>query len=326
MDENPNIKIVHNKVDISQDARTNYFAKLGKDGLADIVAVEEGWFTEAMQYSDLLGRGARKRKGRWVDWKEAAATDPDGRLIGFGTDIGPAGASATAPTSSRLPDCRATPRRSPRCSTATGTTTSTSADQYKEATGKPMIDSAASVFQGMINQIEFPYDEPDGTVVATDNPELEDAYNAVVERAVPNAAYSAQWTDDWNASMANGEFASMLCPPWMLGIIEGNAPDVTGWEVANAFPNGGGNWGGSYLTVPANGKNVEAALALADWLTSAATQVEDLRERGSVPQCHRGSERPGDHRLDERVLQRRADRSDLRRAFRRDHGQHLQER
>ena len=59
--------------------------------------------------------------------------------------------------------------------------------------------------------------------------------------------------------MANGEFATMLCPGWMLGVIAGNAPDVTGWEVANVFPNGGGNWGGSYLTVPANGENVEAA-------------------------------------------------------------------
>jgi cellobiose transport system substrate-binding protein len=135
----------------------------------------------------------------------------------------------------------------------------------------------------MINQIEFPYDKPDGTVVATDNPELEDAYNTIVERAIPNSAYSAQWTDDWNASMANGEFASMLCPPWMLGIIEGNAPDVTGWQVANAFPNGGGNWGGSYLTVPANGKHVEAALALADWLTSAETQAKTFVNAGQYP-------------------------------------------
>ena len=57
------------------------------------------------------------------------------------------------------------------------------ADQYKAATGKPMIDSANSVLQGMVNQIEFTYDEPDGTVIATDNPEIEDAYNLVVERA-----------------------------------------------------------------------------------------------------------------------------------------------
>ena len=89
MDENPNIKIVHNKAAVSQDARTNYFAKLGKEGLADIEAVEVDWFTEAMQYSDLLAEVPDSAKGRWLDWKEAAATDADGRLVGFGTDIGP---------------------------------------------------------------------------------------------------------------------------------------------------------------------------------------------------------------------------------------------
>ena len=125
MDENPNIKIVHNKAAISQDARTNYFAKLGKEGLADIEAVEVDWFTEAMQYSDLLAEVPDSAKGRWLDWKEAAATDPDGRLVGFGTDIGPQAICYRADlfAAAGLPS---RPTRSPRCSTATGTTTSTS--------------------------------------------------------------------------------------------------------------------------------------------------------------------------------------------------------
>ena len=47
----------------------------------------------------------------------------------------------------------------------------------------------------------------------------------------------------------------MLCPGWMLGIIEGNAEGVEGWDIANVFPGGGGNWGGSFLTVPAQGEH-----------------------------------------------------------------------
>ena len=316
MDENPNIKIVHNKAAISQDARTNYFAKLGKEGLADIEAVEVDWFTEAMQYSDLLAEVPDSAKGRWVDWKEAAATDPDGRLVGFGTDIGPQAICYRADLfeAAGLPT---DPDEVAALFDGDWNNYFDVADQYKAATGKPMIDSAASVFQGMINQIEFPYDEPDGTVVATDNPELEDAYNLIVERAVPNAAYSAQWTDDWNASMANGEFASMLCPPWMLGIIEGNAPDVTGWEVANAFPNGGGNWGGSYLTVPANGKNVEAALALADWLTSAATQEKTFVNAGQYPSVIEAQSDPAITDSTNAYFNDAPTGTDLRRAFRR---------
>ena len=189
MDENPNIKIVHNKAAISQDARTNYFAKLGKEGLADIEAVEVDWFTEAMQYSDLLAEVPDSAKGRWLDWKEAAATDPDGRLVGFGTDIGPQAICYRADlfAAAGLPS---TPDEVAALFDGDWDNYFDVADQYKAATGKPMIDAAHSVFQGMVNQIEFPYDEPDGTVVATDNPELEDAYNAVVERAIPNAAYA----------------------------------------------------------------------------------------------------------------------------------------
>ncbi|MBW9109693.1 ABC transporter substrate-binding protein [Microbacterium ureisolvens] len=282
MDENPNIKIVHNKAAITDDARTNFFAKLGKEGLADIEAVEVDWFAEAMQYSDLLAEVPDSAKGRWVEWKEAAATDADGRLVGFGTDIGPQAVCYRADlfAAAGLPS---TPDEVASAIDGDWNTFFDLADQYKAATGKPMLDSANSAFQGIVNQIEFPYDEPDGTVVATSNPDLEAAYNLVVERGIPNSAYSSQWSDDWNASMANGEFAAMLCPPWMLGIISGNAPEVTGWEIANAFPNGGGNWGGSYLTVPANGKNVEEALALADWLTAPEQQEKTFVNVGAYP-------------------------------------------
>jgi cellobiose transport system substrate-binding protein len=282
MDENPNVTIVHNRAATSNDARANYFQKLGKEGLADIEAVEVDWFTEAMQYSDLLAEVPADAKGRWLDWKEAAATDGDGRLVGFGTDIGPQGvcyrsdlfAAAGLPTD-----------RAEVAALLEGDWDNffNVADQYKAATGKPFIDSANSVLQGLVNQLETAYEEPDGTIVATENPDIEDAYNTVVERAVPISAYAGQWSDDWFASMANGEFAAMLCPGWMHGVISGNAPEVTGWDVADVFPGGGGNWGGSYLTVPANGKNVDEALKLADWLTAPEQQVKAFVNAGTFP-------------------------------------------
>ena len=282
MDENPNVTIVHNRAAESGDARANYFQKLGKEGLADIEAVEIDWFAEAMQYSDLLAEAPDSVKGRWLDWKEAAATDADGRLVGFGTDIGPQGICYRADLfeAAGLPSDR---EGVADLFDGDWENFLDVADQYKEATGKPMIDSANSVLQGIVNQIEYTYTEPDGTVIATDNPEIQAAYELVTERAVPNSAYAGQWSDDWFASMANGEFATMLCPGWMLGVISGNAPDVTGWDIADVFPNGGGNWGGSYLTVPANGANVDAALALADWLTAPEQQVKAFTNAGTFP-------------------------------------------
>jgi len=282
MDANPNVKIVHNRAAESGDARSNYFAKLGKGGLADIEAVEIDWFAEAMQYSDLLAEAPDSVKGRWLDWKEAAATDADGRLVGFGTDIGPQGICYRADLfeAAGLPSDR---EAVAELFDGDWNNFLDVADQYKAATGKPMIDAANSVLQGIVNQMEYSYTEPDGAVIATENPDVEAMYNLVVERAIPNSAYSGQWSDDWFASMANGEFATMLCPGWMLGVISGNAPDVTGWDIADVFPGGGGNWGGSYLTVPADGDNVEAALALADWLTAPEQQMKAFVNAGTFP-------------------------------------------
>ena len=280
--EHPNVTVVHNKAAGSDDARANYFQKLGKQGLADIEGVEVDWLPEAMQYSDLLAEVPGSLEGRWLDWKAEAATDKDGRLVGFGADVGPQAVCYRGDLfqAAGMPG---TPDEVATLFEGDWEHFLDVADQYREATGKPMIDSANSVLQGIVNQMEYTYDKPDGTVIATENPDIKEAYELVVERAIPNSAYPTQWTDDWNASMANGEFAAMLCPTWMLGVIEGNAPEVTGWQVADVFPGGGGNWGGSYLTVPANGPHVDAAIELATWLTAPEQQIKAFANAGTFP-------------------------------------------
>ncbi len=305
--EETGIEVVHNKAATSNDARANYFQKLGKTGLADVEAIEIDWFTEAMQYADLLEPVPADLQGRWLDWKEASATDADGNLIAYGTDIGPQGicyrsdlfAAAGLPTD-----------REEVAALFDGDWDNffTIGADYTAKTGTPFIDSANSVLQGMVNQLDVAYEDPDGTIVATENPDIAAAYQAVVEKAIPIAAYSGQWSEDWFASMASGEFAAMLCPGWMLGVISGNAPDITGWDIADAFPGGGGNWGGSYLTVPKDGANVEAATQLASWLTSPEVQMQAFANAGTFPSQLEALSSPELAGCDERVLQRRTDR------------------
>ncbi|GAA3700626.1 extracellular solute-binding protein [Zhihengliuella alba] len=275
------VEIVHNQAATSNDARTNFFQKLGKTGLSDIEAVEVDWFAEMMQYSDMLAPVPAELEGRWLDWKEGAATDAEGNLVGYGTDIGPQAICFRGD----LFEAAGLP--SDRAEVATLFPTWDAffevGAQYTEATGKPFVDSANSVFQGIMNQQEKTYEDTDGTVLATENPVVREAYDTVVERAVPISAYAGQWSEDWYASMANGEFAAMLCPGWMHGIIAGEAPEVEGWDVANAFPGGGSNWGGSYLVIPENGPNVEEAQKLADWLTSPQTQLKAFQNAGTFP-------------------------------------------
>ena len=283
MDEHPNVTIVHNRAATSNDARANYFQKLGKTGLADIEAIEVDWLPEVMEYADLLAPVPADLSDRWLDWKVEAATDAEGNLIGYGTDIGPEGvcyrsdlfAEAGLPTD-----------RDEVAAMLEGdwSTYFEMGEQYVDATGNAFFDSAGGTYQGMVNQLPAAYEDPEtGEITATENPEVADIYNQVLEASADQSAHLGQWSDDWFAGLSNGAFATMLCPGWMLGVIEGNAADTTGWDIANVFPNGGGNWGGSYLTVPGNGANVGAAQELADWLTAPEQQITAFEAAGTFP-------------------------------------------
>ncbi len=283
MDENPNVTVVQNKAATSNDARANYFQKLGKKGLADVEAIEVDWLPEVMQYSDLLAEVPSGTADRWLDWKVDAATDADGRLIGYGTDIGPEGVCYRSDlfAAAGLPTDRESVAALLEGDWAKYFEVGA---QYTAATGKAWFDSAGGTYQGMVNQVEAAYEDPDsGDITATDNAEVEDIYNQVLDASATQSAHLGQWSDDWFAGLSNGAYATMLCPGWMLGVISGNAEGVTGWDVANVFPNGGGNWGGSYLTVPANGAHVEEAQKLADWLTAPEQQIKAFVNAGTFP-------------------------------------------
>ena len=280
----PNIKVEHSIAETSNDARTNYFTKLGAgSGLADVEAVEVDWFPELMQYSDkLTDLTSDNVEGRWLDWKTAAATDADGRLVAYGTDIGPEAVCYRAD----LFEAAGLPTDREEVATLLEGDWAhyfEVGETFVAASDAAWFDSAGATYQGMVNQITNAYEDNDGTIIAADNEEVKDIYDQVLEASSTLSAHLGQWSPDWTAGIASGAYATMLCPGWMLGVISSNAADVDGWDVANVFPNGGGNWGGSYLTVPAQGAHVEAATALADYLTAPEQQISAFVEAGTFP-------------------------------------------
>ena len=84
------------------------------------------------------------------------------------------------------------------------------------------------------------------------------------------------------------------------------------WDIA-AIPGGGGNWGGSFLTVPKQGKNVDEAYKFIEWMIQPEQQIDIFKKVGNLPSQPGAVQGPGDARLQERVLQQRAGRPDLRR-------------
>ncbi|MBG6189365.1 cellobiose transport system substrate-binding protein [Arthrobacter sp. CAN_A212] len=284
---NDNVTIEHKKAATSNEARDNLTTRLAAgSGLSDVEAIEVDWLAELMEFPDQFADLADPAvDGRWLDWKTEAATTPDGKLIGYGTDVGPQAVCYR----SDLFEEAGLPTDREEVATMLGGTW----DSYFEAgrdfvaasDGVAWFDSAGATYQGMINQVENAYETEDGTIIAADNAEVKEIYETVLAASVDDnlSAHLGQWSEDWTAGFQSDAFATMLCPGWMLGVIEGNADGVEGWDIANVFPGGGGNWGGSYLTVPVQGENQAEAKKLADWLTAPEQQIKAFTSKGTFP-------------------------------------------
>jgi cellobiose transport system substrate-binding protein len=286
----PNVTIEHKKAATSNEARDNLNTRLAAgSGASDIEAIEVDWLPELMQYPDKFADLTDPALAdRWLPWKAAQATTADGKLLGYGTDIGPEGICYRSDLFKKagLPTDRAEVAALLGGDGATW-------DKYFEVgkkfmaanTGSAWFDTAGGVYQAMINQVPNAYEAADGSITALDNPDVKKIYDTVLTASVTDkmSSHTGQWSDDWTAAFQKNGFATMACPGWMLGVIEGNAAGVKGWDIANVFPGGGGNWGGSFLTVPAMGTHQAEAKALAAWLTAPEQQVKAFQAKGTFP-------------------------------------------
>jgi cellobiose transport system substrate-binding protein len=290
MAAHPTIKVVQKKAATSNEARDNMNTRLAAgSGLSDVEAVEVDWLPDLIRSGDKFADlNSADVAGRWLEWKSKAATTPDGKLIGYGTDIGPEAVCYRSDLFAKagLPTDRAEVAK----------LLGSSWDDYF-ALGRQFVaktpkvawfDSAGAVFQARLNQMANPYSSSstEEKVIPLDqNTAIKDAYTQTLKASVDDklSAGLGQWSQDWTNSFQKGTFATMLCPSWMLGVVQGNAAGVKGWDVANAFPGGGGNWGGSYLTVPLQGAHPEEAKALAAWLTAPEQQIKAFKAKGTFP-------------------------------------------
>ena len=93
----------------------------------------------------------------------------------------------------------------------------------------------------------------------------------------------AAFSTSWNTGFKESAFATVTCPAWMMGYIQGQAPNSAGdWDIA-AVPGGGGSWGGSFLAVPKQSKNQELAAELVKFLTSPASEAYVFKQTGNLP-------------------------------------------
>ena len=114
-------------------------------------------------------------EGRWLDWKAAAGTDADGKMIGYGTDAGPEGICYRADLFKKA----GLPTDREDVADLMGTWDdyfATGEEFVKAVPGTAWYDSSGGTAQAMLNQVENPFEADDNTI-DVENPELEAVYD-----------------------------------------------------------------------------------------------------------------------------------------------------
>ena len=287
----PNITITHRKTGQGGPYAQDMMTKLAAgSGLADVQAVEEGHLSDILdkssKFNDLAKIGpADATADRWLPWKYDAGKDKDGKLIGYGTDIGPDAmcyrkdlfAAAGLPTD---------PEAVKSLFSSWDSYFQAGADYVAKTGGKAWFDSAAQNFNAMVNQLPVGYLDKSDKLTLDSNQGIKDAWAKVTGAvAKGESAKLTAFSNEWNSGFKQNAFATKVCPAWMLGVIKEQAgpENANKWAVTAAFPGGGGNWGGSYLTVPTQSKHPREAAELAAWLTAPEQQIKAFEAKGNFP-------------------------------------------
>lgn len=100
----------------------------------------------------------------------------------------------------------------------------------------------------------------------------------------------SEWTEEWYAGFREGRFATQLSGAWLLGHLQNwMAPETAGnWGVSN-LPDGiYGTWGGSFLAIPKQSDNQEAAWDLIEYMISEDIQRAGFENIAAFP-AHTGT-------------------------------------
>ncbi len=285
----PNVEIVESVSEYNTHHSNLINHLAAGSGAADIEAVDEGFMAQLKarpdQFTNLLELGAGEFEKSYPAFKWQAAVSADGKkLIGLGTDVG--GLAMCYRTDlfaqAKLP----TDREAVSALWPTWETYVATGVKFKAAkTGAAFFDAATNLYNGQMFQLEKAYYEP-GTneIIVGQNPGVKAAWDLTMKAIADGLSGKlVAWQPDWVTAFQKGAFATITCPAWMQGYIKENAPGTAGkWDIA-AVPGAAGNWGGSWLTIPAQSKHRKEAYELAVFLTAPAQQVKVFKAVGNFP-------------------------------------------
>jgi cellobiose transport system substrate-binding protein len=285
----------HPNIDIKEDVQSypDHHSNLAKhlavgSGADDIESIEVGFIanfkSQPSNFVNMNKLGVKKLKNQWLDWKWRQSVAPNGAQIGLGTDVGSLAICYRRDLFKKagLPTSRAAVSKlwpTWQAYVATG-----KRFQKHAPKGVSFFDSGSNVYNAMIGQLNPAYYNAKGKVVVGSNPKVKAAWTLTMQAVQAHeSAGLAAFSNEWNTGYKKATFATVTCPAWMMGYIQGQAPKSKGkWDIA-AVPGGGGNWGGSFLTVPKQGSHPKEAYDLAKYLTSPASETYIFKQTGNLP-------------------------------------------
>lgn len=286
MAEHPNIKITINTGEM-EDVLDNLFTSISAgSGSPDIALIEVSQIAKFLEAEDrfynLNDYGAGDIGDRFLDWKWAQAQNVDGSFqIGLPTDIGP----TTMFYRTDVMEDAGFPTDPEELAAEISTWDDyyEAAKKIKEETGKPISDTPELMFNAIRDQQDQQYFNEDNELIIEDT--VKEAYDYTTKLIDEGlVGQNELWTPEWGSAMADGDYATLIgAPGWMVTNVKENAPDAGGKWSLTAIPEGAGNWGGSFLTIPKESEHPEEAFAFIEWLTSEEIQLKSFMNNGLFP-------------------------------------------
>jgi cellobiose transport system substrate-binding protein len=285
----------HPGIDIKEDIQSypDHHSNLAKHlatgiGADDIEAIEVGFIAQFKAqprlFQDLRHYGAGSLKKQWLTWKWQQSIAPNGAQIGLGTDVGSLAICYRRDVFKKagLPTSRAAVSK--LWPTWQAFVNVGKRFQKHHPKGVSFFDSGSNVFNAMIGQLNPAYYNRTGKVIVGSNPKVKAAWGLTMKAIqARESAGLAAFSNDWNTGYKKGTFATVTCPAWMMGYIQGQAPKTKGkWDIA-AVPGGGGNWGGSFLSIPKQSQHATEAYQLIKFLTSPKSEAFIFKQTGNLP-------------------------------------------
>jgi len=260
---------------------------------ADVVALESGTITQyksqAQNFVNYLDYDGASLQSKFLPWKWTEGSTSDGKVIGLGTDVGSLAMCYRTDLFAKagLP----TDRDKVSALWPTWADYIKTGQTFNAAKpGAKFLDAATNVYNTILMQSAgkgagYTYFDKSDKLVLSSNADIKTSWDITNQMiAAGLSAGLSSFSDDWAKGFQNASFATIACPAWMLGVIKGDAGDGAAgkWDVAQV-PGGGGNWGGSFLSVPAKSKHVKEAVELAKFLTSPDSQLAVFKKVNNLP-------------------------------------------